>query len=139
MKPSEYLDLAKKATKAASDNDFARIASWGKSQVNNYRHNRQNMDNEQCRIVSELTGVDLVQIIADMEQLRAEKRGNKEGKRAWARISKMKDQAGNASSKLLINMGIISLVTSVYCILCKITKSEENRKAETVQSIKAVS
>jgi len=119
MKTSTYLDLAKKATKSSSDNEFARMMGWGKSQVNNYRHDRQPMDNKQALQIAEIIHIPVWNIIADMEMIRADKKGDKDMKKAWAKLARATKQAAFATPNLLIAMSIFSLGV-VECILCKI-------------------
>ena len=116
MKTSEYLDLAKKTHGMRSDNELARVLSWSKSQVNNYRHNRQQMDNEAARKCAEFIDIPVWQVIADMETLRAK---DEPTRKAWKMLSKLSNEKGFAlPSMLILNSFIFS--GAVYCILCKI-------------------
>jgi len=75
------------------------------------------MDNEAARQVAEILGIPLIKIIADMEVQRAK---NERQRNAWLKLSKLTNEAGQASTNLLISLAIFS-AGSVYCILCKIT------------------
>lgn len=57
MKPSDYLDLAQKKVGVRSDNALGVKLKWGRSKINNYRHNRQMMDNEAARQIAEVLDI----------------------------------------------------------------------------------
>lgn len=116
MKTSDYLDLAQKKTGKRNDNQLSELLGWSRSKVNNYRHNRQHMDNEAARQIAELIDVPVITVIADMEAQRIK---NPEGKKAWKMIAKMTAQRGFASTNLLLLLSFFSW-TVKYCILCKI-------------------
>ena len=118
MKPNQYLDLAIKKAGVKNDNQLMQAIGWGKSKVNNYRHNRQLMDNEAARQIAELINVPVMQVIADME---AERAKEKETRNAWKMLSKMSKEAGKATSNLLI-LNVIFSLSALYYILCKIAR-----------------
>ena len=114
MKTSDYLDLAQKKTGKRNDNQLSQLLGWSRSKVNNYRHNRQHMDNEAARQIAELIDVPVITVIADMEAQRVK---NPEGKKAWKMIAKMTAQQGLASTNLLLILSFFSW-TFHNCILC---------------------
>lgn len=117
MKASNYLDAAINKLKLHSDNELARMMNWSKSQVNNYRHNRNPMDNRQALQIAEAIDVPVWQVIADMEIQRAEKMENEPLKRKWSKLSKMQKEAGRATAKLLFLLPFPAFV-GLNCILC---------------------
>jgi len=120
MKTSEYLDLAQRKTGARNDNQLMKLMKWKPSQINNYRHDRQPMDNEQARQIAEVTEVNIVKVIADMEIIRAERKNNSEAKKAWKELAKMTKQMGGVSTNLLINMNLFFMACgSMYIMLNK--------------------
>jgi len=126
MKTSEYLDLAKKTHGMRSDNELARILEWSKSQVNNYRHNRQQMDNEAARKYAEFIDIPVWQVIADME---AQRQKDPVKKQAWKMLSKSSTQKGVALPKQLILNAFI-FWGAAYCILCKIALQAKRHSAD---------
>jgi transcriptional regulator with XRE-family HTH domain len=116
MKTSEYLDLAQKKLEVKNDNQLVDKMGWAKSQVNNYRHNRQQMDNEAARKIAELLEIPVWKVIADMETLRAK---DEPTRKAWKMLAKLSNQKGVAlPSALILNVFIFCGAT--LCILCKI-------------------
>jgi hypothetical protein len=98
MKTSDYLDLAQKKSGARNDNQLKKLLGWGDSKINNYRHNRQAMDNEAARQIAELLEVPVWQIIADMEIQRAK---DEPTRKAWKMLGKLSKQGGRATANLL--------------------------------------
>jgi len=122
MKTSEYLDLAKKTHGMRSDNELARSLNWSKSQVNNYRHNRQQMDNEAARKCAEFIDVPVWKIIADMEIQRAK---DEPTRKAWKMLSKLSKEAGSISTKLLFLLPFLSLMVANSIYYVKSCKREQ--------------
>jgi len=116
MKTSEYLDLAQKKLEVKNDNQLVDKMGWAKSQVNNYRHNRQQMDNEAARKIAELLEIPVWKVIADMETIRAK---DEPTRKAWKMLSKLSAQKGYALPSMLILNAFIFNVAA-YCILCQI-------------------
>lgn len=114
MKPSEYIDLVKNKIGAKNDNELSVKINWRASKTNNYRHNRQLMDNEAARQVAEILEMPVIAIIADMEAQRAK---DKEAKKEWIKLAKMTAQRGFASTNLLLILSFFSW-TFQNCILC---------------------
>lgn len=83
MKTSDYLDLAQKKTGKRNDNQLSELLGWSRSKVNNYRHNRQGMDNEAARQIAEILDVPVWQIIADMEAERQKDPSKKRHGQSW--------------------------------------------------------
>jgi len=135
MNTSEYLDLAMKKAEMRSDNELARALNWSKSQVNNYRHNRQAMDNNAAMQIAEMLEIPVWCAIADMESIRAEKKGDRTLERKWSKLAKLTKQTGLATANLLINMALFVPV-AVYCILCKIADTPERAICEVSPSFK---
>jgi hypothetical protein len=115
MQTSEYLDLALKATGARNDNQLRDHLKWGKSQMHNYRHDKQPMDNKQALELAEMLDIPVMKIIADMEAIRAEKKDNEMLKCKWENISRM---AGFVSPNLLFLLALSPFVVRVFYILC---------------------
>jgi ribosome-binding protein aMBF1 (putative translation factor) len=86
MEISQYLDLAMKKRNLRSDNQLSKELGWSKSKVNNFRHNRQAMDNESCRIIAEVIEIPVWEVIADMELYRAEKQNDEVKKKSMEKI-----------------------------------------------------
>lgn len=119
MKTSDYLDLAQKATGKRNDNQLSVMLGWSRSKINNYRHNRQGMDNEAARQIAEVLDIPVIQIIADMEIQRAKEEPTK---RAWMKLAKTIKQTGGITPNLLF---LMSFMSSLLCILCKIDHEEQ--------------
>lgn len=91
MKPSDYLDLAQKKVGVRSDNALGVKLKWGRSKINNYRHNRQMMDNEAARQIAEVLDIPVWQVVADMEAQRAK---DDVTRRKWLELAKSTSVAG---------------------------------------------
>jgi hypothetical protein len=115
LKPSEYLDLTIRKLNVKNDRQMAMKFGWRDSKVNNYRHNRQAMDNEASRQIAAELEMPVIKVIADMEAFRAEKKNDKTLFEEWTKVSKM---AGVANLKLLILLPFLSILIRQYCILC---------------------
>jgi|GEM_PF-6124766 len=114
MKTSDYLDLAQKKTGARNDNQLCELLGWRSSKVNNYRHNRQAMDNEAARQIAEVLEIPVLAVIADME---AERQKDPSKKKAWRMLSKMSKQSGRATANLLFLLPFPA-IWAALCILC---------------------
>jgi transcriptional regulator with XRE-family HTH domain len=114
MKTSEYLDTAKKVNNLRSDNELARMMKWSKSQVNNYRHNRQVMDNDQALQIAEVLDIPVWNVIADMQVQRAERQNNASKKKAWKKLAKLSKEAGTATVTMLLMVALITPIVFTF-------------------------
>lgn len=114
MNPDKYIDLIQKKENLKNDNQVRVALNWSMSKVNNYRHNRQAMDNETARQTAEILEMPVIKVIADMETFRAKRIDDKKALKAWDKLSK---QAGLASTSLLICLSFIFLAVLHALIL----------------------
>jgi transcriptional regulator with XRE-family HTH domain len=117
MKPSDYLDLAHKKMGVRTDNKLREKLNWSSSKVNNYRHNKQMMDNEAARQIAEVLDVPVWQVIADMEINRAK---DEPTRKAWMKLSKLKKEAGAVIPNLLILQGLLAVLTGNFIYYVKL-------------------
>ncbi len=90
----QYLDRVRQHTTTGSDYAVAALLGISEAAVNKYRKGHRIMDNDTCRRIADVTGIDLEAIIATCEIERAK---NPETKRAWeSRIKRMGQRAAVA-------------------------------------------
>ena len=124
MKTSEYLDLAQKLTGTRNDNQLMKVMGWKPSQVNNYRHDRQPMDNEQARQIAEITNIPVLSVIVDMELIRAERQNDVDKTNAWKKLARLSKEAGAATLGVMMMVGSITAVLPVVFELTSYTLCE---------------
>lgn len=131
MNSYEYIQEVKKTAGLETDYAVAKHFGWAPTKIYQYRDGQGLGNLESVQIAEEL-GIDILAVIADMELQRAK---TEEAKSVWARISKMRKEAGAALPNLLFLNGFIAFCVSQYYILCKISYSQENDAGNVIVHI----
>lgn len=86
MKTISYLDAVKSRHGLKSDYQLGKFMDWGLSTVSGYRTGRRELSDDHCLQVAEALGLDVGEVLADIQAARAK---TPETKRAWESVAKV--------------------------------------------------
>ena len=120
---AEYLDEAKAKLGVESDNKLSERLEISRQAVSQYRNNMRAFDNFTCMQISQVTGIPLETIIADME---IQREPNEKRREAWGNY--LKHLGGIAASFMMIGFAFVTLIVTSPDVSAKQSITYEPQK-----------